>query len=50
MIARNWKGAVRKQDGDAYTQYTQETGVAGYVRTPRRHAKVRRDGYRTGAR
>jgi heme-degrading monooxygenase HmoA len=34
MIARIWKGAVRKQDGDAYAQYMQQTGVAGYVKTP----------------
>ena len=34
MIARIWKGAVRQQDGDAYARYMQETGVAGYARTP----------------
>ena len=34
MIARIWKGAVRKQDGDAYARYMQDTGVAGYARTP----------------
>jgi heme-degrading monooxygenase HmoA len=34
MIARIWKGAVRKQDGDAYAQYMQQTGVAGYAKTP----------------
>jgi heme-degrading monooxygenase HmoA len=34
MIARLWKGAVRKQDGDAYAAYMQRTGVAGYVSTP----------------
>ena len=28
MIARIWKGAVRKEDGDAYADYMQETGVA----------------------
>ncbi|HEY7629274.1 MAG TPA: hypothetical protein VH817_01150 [Thermoleophilaceae bacterium] len=33
MIARIWKGAVRKQDGDAYAEYMQETGVAGYANT-----------------
>jgi hypothetical protein len=32
MIARIWKGAVRKQDGDAYARYMQQTGVAGYAR------------------
>ena len=34
MIARVWKGAVRKEDTDAYSEYMQETGVAGYARTP----------------
>jgi heme-degrading monooxygenase HmoA len=34
MIARIWKGAVRRQDGDAYAQYMQQTGVAGYAKTP----------------
>ena len=34
MIARIWKGAVARQDGDAYADYMQETGVAGYVSTP----------------
>ena len=34
MIARIWKGAVRRQDGDAYARYMQETGVAGYAETP----------------
>ena len=33
-IARVWKGAVRKQDGDAYARYMQQTGVAGYAKTP----------------
>ena len=34
MIARIWKGSVRKQDGDAYAAYMQKTGVAGYAATP----------------
>lgn len=34
MIARIWRGAVARQDGDAYADYMQETGVAGYVKTP----------------
>jgi hypothetical protein len=34
MIARVWKGAVRKRDGDAYARYMQGTGVAGYARSP----------------
>ena len=33
MIARIWKGAVRKQDGDAYADYLEQTGVAGYTGT-----------------
>ena len=34
MIARVWKGAVRRRDADAYARYMQDTGVAGYARTP----------------
>lgn len=34
MIARIWRGAVRSIDGDAYTAYMQDTGVAGYANTP----------------
>lgn len=34
MIARIWTGAVRKEDGDAYARYMQQTGVAGYTETP----------------
>jgi hypothetical protein len=34
MIARVWKGAVRKEDSEAYSEYMQETGVAGYAKTP----------------
>ena len=34
MIARIWKGAVARSDGDTYADYMQETGVAGYVGTP----------------
>jgi heme-degrading monooxygenase HmoA len=34
MIARIWKGAVRRPDGDAYARYMQDTGVAGYAATP----------------
>ena len=33
MIARIWRGAVRKEDGDAYARYMQSTGVAGYTST-----------------
>ena len=34
MIARIWKGAVRRQDGDTYARYIEETGLAGYAETP----------------
>ncbi len=34
MIARTWKGAVRKHDGDAYANYVRKTGVAAYASTP----------------
>ena len=34
MIARIWRGAVRRQDGDTYAQYIKDTGFAGYRETP----------------
>jgi heme-degrading monooxygenase HmoA len=34
VIARIWRGAVRRDDGDAYAEYIEETGVAGYRETP----------------
>lgn len=34
MIARTWRGAVAAEDGQAYADYMQETGVAGYARIP----------------
>ena len=34
MIARIWKGAVRKAERDAYAEYMRATGVAAYVATP----------------
>jgi heme-degrading monooxygenase HmoA len=34
MIARIWRGAVARADSDAYADYMQDTGVAGYARTP----------------
>ena len=34
MIARIWKGAVRRRDGDSYAAYMRETGIAGYLATP----------------
>jgi heme-degrading monooxygenase HmoA len=33
MIARIWRGAVRREDGDAYAEYIRETGLAGYAAT-----------------
>lgn len=34
MIARTWRGAVRREDADAYAAYMQDTGVTGYATTP----------------
>ena len=34
MIARTWRGAVRREDGDAYAGYMLETGVRGYREIP----------------
>jgi heme-degrading monooxygenase HmoA len=34
LIARIWRGAVRKDDGDTYAGYMEDTGVAGYAGTP----------------
>jgi heme-degrading monooxygenase HmoA len=33
MIARIWKGAVRREDADAYAEYIRDTGFADYART-----------------
>ena len=33
MIARIWKGAVRRQDADAYADYIARTGMAEYTQT-----------------
>jgi heme-degrading monooxygenase HmoA len=33
MIARIWRGTVRREDGDAYAAYMESTGMAGYVKT-----------------
>ncbi len=45
MIARIWKGAVRREDGDAYAAYMRDTGIAGYRRIPGNRAAfmLRRD-------
>jgi limonene-1,2-epoxide hydrolase/heme-degrading monooxygenase HmoA len=34
LIARIWRGAVHKHDGDAYAEYMQGTGIAGYMKAP----------------
>jgi heme-degrading monooxygenase HmoA len=34
MIARIWRGAVRREDRDAYATYIRDTGLAGYEATP----------------
>jgi len=45
MVARIWRGAVRREDGDAYVEYMRETGVAAYASTPGNHGvwMLRRD-------
>jgi heme-degrading monooxygenase HmoA len=34
MIARIWRGAVARADGDEYERYVDETGFAAYGETP----------------
>src|SRR4029453_3931064 len=34
VIARTWKGAVRRRDGGAYARYMRQTGVAEYAQSP----------------
>ncbi|HEY6777288.1 MAG TPA: antibiotic biosynthesis monooxygenase [Thermoleophilaceae bacterium] len=34
MIARIWRGVVRREDRDAYADYIRDTGLAGYEATP----------------
>lgn len=34
MIARIWRGAVRRDDGDDYADYMLSTGIPGYKKTP----------------
>ena len=34
MIARMWRGAVRRDDADAYAEYIANTGMAAYRSTP----------------
>jgi len=33
VIARTWRGAVRREDADAYVAYVYETGIAAYRAT-----------------
>jgi heme-degrading monooxygenase HmoA len=33
MIARIWRGVVRREDADVYGRYIGETGLAGYAAT-----------------
>jgi len=34
MIARIWRGVVRREDADAYADYIANTGIAEYRSTP----------------
>jgi heme-degrading monooxygenase HmoA len=34
ITARIWRGAVRRQDSDAYARYMEKTGLAEYRDTP----------------
>ena len=34
MIARTWRGAVRREDADGYVEYLQRTGIPEYRATP----------------
>ena len=34
MIARTWRGAVRREDATAYAAYIDETGMKEYAATP----------------
>ena len=34
MIARMWRGAVRREDADEYAAYIRDTGIAEYEQTP----------------
>ena len=33
MIARIWKGTVRREDGDEYARYVNDTGLSAYAQT-----------------
>jgi heme-degrading monooxygenase HmoA len=34
MIARTWRGVVRRDDAEAYAKYIRDTGFAEYAETP----------------
>jgi hypothetical protein len=34
MIARTWRGAVRAEDAEAYSDYIRDTGIREYAETP----------------
>jgi len=34
VIARTWRGATKAQDGDAYVEYLERTGIHEYKATP----------------
>ena len=34
MIARIWRGAVKREDADEYDRYIADTGLAEYTETP----------------
>jgi heme-degrading monooxygenase HmoA len=34
MIARMWRGVVRREDADDYAVYIRDTGFTGYAETP----------------
>ena len=34
MVARIWRGVVRREDGDEYAEYIRDTGFAAYGQTP----------------
>jgi len=34
MIARIWRGVVRRNNAEVYRAYIEETGLAGYSDTP----------------
>jgi len=34
VIARTWRGAVKREDAEAYADYIDATGIAAYVATP----------------